>query len=53
LIIDDENIIAEAMKDTLEDVNYNVVLAADAQHVKIYLPCKFEVNLVWPNLCIF
>ncbi|CAC9640238.1 response regulator [bacterium endosymbiont of Bathymodiolus sp. 5 South] len=35
LIIDDEKIIAEAMKDTLEDVNYNVVLAADAQQAKI------------------
>jgi hypothetical protein len=27
--------IAEAMKDTLEDVNYNVILAADAQQAKI------------------
>ena len=35
LIIDDESINAEAMKDTLEDVNYNVVLAADAQQAKI------------------
>ncbi|CAC9436945.1 Two-component transcriptional response regulator, LuxR family [uncultured Gammaproteobacteria bacterium] len=34
LIIDDESINAEAMKDILEDVNYNVVLAADAQQAK-------------------
>jgi len=34
LIIDDESINSETMKDTLEDVNYNVVLAADATQAK-------------------
>jgi DNA-binding NtrC family response regulator len=34
LIIDDESINAETMKDTLEDVNYSVVLAADAAQAK-------------------
>ena len=34
LIIDDENINAETMKDTLEDVNYSIVLAADAVEAK-------------------
>ncbi|SMM97944.1 Response regulator containing CheY-like receiver, AAA-type ATPase, and DNA-binding domains [uncultured Candidatus Thioglobus sp.] len=34
LIIDDESINSEAMKDTLEDVNYNVTLAADAAQAK-------------------
>lgn len=34
LIIDDENINSETMKDTLEDVNYSVVLAADAAEAK-------------------
>ncbi|MDC9714444.1 MAG: response regulator [Gammaproteobacteria bacterium] len=34
LIIDDESINAEAMKDTLEDVNYSVVLASDAAQAK-------------------
>ncbi len=34
LIIDDESVNAEAIKDTLEDVNYNVVLAADAKQAK-------------------
>ena len=34
LIIDDEIINAETMKDTLEDVNYSVVLAADAAQAK-------------------
>ena len=35
LIVDDESINAEAMKDTLEDVNYNVVLAVDAEQAKV------------------
>jgi Response regulator containing CheY-like receiver, AAA-type ATPase, and DNA-binding domains len=34
LVIDDEVINAETMMDTLEDVNYKVVLAADAQEAK-------------------
>ncbi|SFV79136.1 Response regulator containing CheY-like receiver, AAA-type ATPase, and DNA-binding domains [hydrothermal vent metagenome] len=34
LIIDDESINSETMKDTLEDVNYNVVLAQDAAEAK-------------------
>jgi DNA-binding NtrC family response regulator len=34
LIIDDENINAETMMDTLEDVNYKVSLAANAQEAK-------------------
>ncbi len=34
LIIDDESINAETMKDTLEDVNYEVVLAANANEAK-------------------
>ncbi len=34
LIIDDESINSETMKDTLEDVNYNVVLATDAAQAK-------------------
>ncbi len=34
LIVDDESINAEAIKDTLEDVNYSVVLAANAQQAK-------------------
>jgi len=34
LIIDDESINSETMKDTLEDVNYNVVLARDAAEAK-------------------
>lgn len=34
LIIDDESINSETMKDTLEDVNYNVVLAQDAAQAK-------------------
>ncbi|SMN11734.1 Response regulator containing CheY-like receiver, AAA-type ATPase, and DNA-binding domains [uncultured Candidatus Thioglobus sp.] len=34
LIIDDESINSEAMKDTLEDVNYSVTLAADAAQAK-------------------
>lgn len=34
LIIDDESINSEAIKDTLEDVNYNVVLASDAEQAK-------------------
>lgn len=34
LIIDDERINAEAIKDILEDVNYKVVLAADASEAK-------------------
>ena len=34
LIIDDESINAETMKDTLEDVNYSIVLAADAAQAK-------------------
>ncbi|ABL02134.1 response regulator receiver protein [Candidatus Ruthia magnifica str. Cm (Calyptogena magnifica)] len=34
LIIDDENINAETMMDTLEDVNYHVVLAANANQAK-------------------
>ena len=34
LIIDDESINAETMRDTLEDVNYSVVLAADAAQAK-------------------
>jgi len=35
LIIDDESINSETMKDTLEDVNYNVILAQDAAEAKI------------------
>ena len=34
LIIDDEGINAETIKDTLEDVNYNVVVAQDAAQAK-------------------
>jgi len=34
LIIDDESINSETMKDTLEDVNYSIVLAADAVEAK-------------------
>jgi DNA-binding NtrC family response regulator len=34
LIIDDESINSETIKDTLEDVNYNVVLAQDATEAK-------------------
>ena len=34
LIIDDESINSETMKDTLEDVNYNVVIAQDAIQAK-------------------
>ncbi len=34
LIIDDESINTESIKDTLEDVDYNVVLAADAAQAK-------------------
>lgn len=34
LIIDDESINSETIKDTLEDVNYSVVLAADAAEAK-------------------
>lgn len=34
LIVDDESINAETMKDTLEDVNYKVVLANDAVQAK-------------------
>ena len=34
LIIDDENINSDTMKDTLEDVNYQVVLAKDAEEDK-------------------
>ena len=34
LIIDDESINSETIKDTLEDVNYNVVLAQDAIQAK-------------------
>ena len=34
LIIDDESINSETIKDTLEDVNYKVVLAADAAQAK-------------------
>jgi DNA-binding NtrC family response regulator len=34
LIIDDESINSETMKDTLEDVNYNVVLAQNAIQAK-------------------
>ncbi len=34
LIIDDEQINAETIKDTLEDVNYQVVIANDAQQAK-------------------
>ncbi|TEU19400.1 MAG: response regulator [Gammaproteobacteria bacterium] len=34
LIVDDESINSETMKDTLEDVNYNVVLAQDAAQAK-------------------
>ncbi|WPE16081.1 response regulator [Candidatus Thioglobus autotrophicus] len=37
LIIDDESINAETMKDTLEDVNYQVSLAANAQAAKIII----------------
>lgn len=35
LIIDDEQINAETIKDTLEDVNYKVVLASDAVQAKV------------------
>ncbi len=35
LIIDDEQINSETIKDTLEDVNYSVVLAANAAEAKI------------------
>lgn len=35
LIIDDEQINAETIKDTLEDVNYQVTLAEDAQQAKV------------------
>ncbi|KAA0445756.1 MAG: response regulator [Candidatus Thioglobus sp.] len=35
LIVDDESINSETIKDTLEDVNYSVVLAADAAEAKI------------------
>lgn len=34
LIVDDESINAETIKDTLEDVNYSVVLAVDAGEAK-------------------
>ncbi len=34
LIVDDESINAETIKDILEDVNYKVVLATDAQQAK-------------------
>ena len=34
LIIDDERINSETMRDTLEDVNYQVVLADDAAQAK-------------------
>lgn len=34
LIIDDEQINSETIKDTLEDVNYKVVLASDAEQAK-------------------
>lgn len=34
LIIDDENINSETIKDTLEDVNYKVVLASNAMQAK-------------------
>jgi len=34
LIIDDESINSDTMKDTLEDVNYHVVLAEDAEQAK-------------------
>ncbi|NYT52355.1 MAG: response regulator [Candidatus Vesicomyosocius endoextente] len=37
LIIDDENINAETMMDILEDVNYHVVLAANAKQAKIII----------------
>ena len=35
LIIDDESINAETIKDTLEDVNYEVVLADSANEAKV------------------
>ncbi|SFV84914.1 Response regulator containing CheY-like receiver, AAA-type ATPase, and DNA-binding domains [hydrothermal vent metagenome] len=35
LIIDDEQINSEVIKDTLEDVNYSVVLAANAAEAKV------------------
>ena len=35
LIIDDESINSDTMKDTLEDVNYQVVLAKDAEQAKV------------------
>jgi DNA-binding NtrC family response regulator len=34
LIIDDESINSETIKDTLEDVNYKVVLASNAMQAK-------------------
>ncbi len=37
LIIDDERINAETMRDMFEDVNYQVVLAADAAEAKIII----------------
>jgi len=40
LIIDDESINAETMKDTLEDVNYQVSLAANAQEAKVAIQEK-------------
>ena len=40
LIIDDESINAETIKDTLEDVNYQVSLAANAQEAKVAIQEK-------------
>ncbi len=40
LIIDDERINAETMKDTLEDVNYQVELAEDAAQAKVIIKEK-------------
>lgn len=40
LIIDDESINSETMMDTLEDVNYQVSLAANAQEAKILIAKK-------------
>jgi DNA-binding NtrC family response regulator len=37
LIIDDEEINSETIKDTLEDVNYNVVLSRNAEQAKILI----------------